>query len=251
MGKTYRWAIYLLLLLGIVGVTIFFSEKATISSTSTLSTEGDVTIISGVSPKIEHSRLLQEDYTDNYNTGSRNNRLALHEASDGNLISKTDASFPKSCDNYYVKSGSFPSIKEIMKQKGSPGFQGGHWSACTHLTNYGLHFMPFFARLIAFGLKPRSVLEFGGGLGTTSDFLSRFVSGGSNVVCIEPNPMLAEVFDMNRSVIPPKQLALNVLEQENRGCVDDMMVRYFSPVNVTNKTSVFIKYNKLYTIAIT
>lgn len=91
----------------------------------------------------------------------------------------------------------FPSIEDIIadaSQDASEGEKGGQWSACTHLEKYGLNFASAYVRELAFGFKPASVLEFGCGLGTTSDYLARFVPGGSNVVCVEPEPMLSDVF---------------------------------------------------------
>ena len=91
----------------------------------------------------------------------------------------------------------FPSIEDIIadsSQDASEGEEGGQWSACTHLDKYGLNFASAYVRELAFGLKPARVLEFGCGLGTTSDYLARYVPGGSNVVCVEPEPMLSDVF---------------------------------------------------------
>ena len=56
----------------------------------------------------------------------------------------------------------------------SEGSKGGAWSACTHLTRYGLNTAPFFMRFLALQLQPQSALELGCGLGTTADFLARF-----------------------------------------------------------------------------
>ena len=94
---------------------------------------------------------------------------------------------------------------------GSTGSSGGAWSACTHLTRYGLNLAPFFLRFLATQLQPRSALEFGCGLGTTADYLARFTPGGANVTCVEPNEMHTEVYLRRRLPQRPTQLALNVL----------------------------------------
>ena len=78
------------------------------------------------------------------------------------------------------------------------------------------------ARALAFRLRPRSVLEFGCGLGTTSDFLARFTPGGSRVICIEPEPMLAEIFAKNAPPRRPMQLAFNAFAPENEACMRDL-----------------------------
>ena len=52
--------------------------------------------------------------------------------------------------------------------------------------------------------------------------MARFVPGGSNVVCVEPNAMLGEVFDMKRTRLPAKQLAINILEKSSSSCVAHM-----------------------------
>ena len=93
------------------------------------------------------------------------------------------------------------------------GGAGGSWTFCTHLKTYGINFSPFFARHLAFGLKPSRVLEFGCGLGTTSDFLARFVPGGSEVICIEPQPMLGEVFGNRNWPMRPLQLAFDATSE--------------------------------------
>ena len=43
------------------------------------------------------------------------------------------------------------------------GARGGHWSSCTHLKRYGINFAVFFARFLAYHIRPASVLEFGCG----------------------------------------------------------------------------------------
>ena len=92
------------------------------------------------------------------------------------------------------------------------GVWGGAWSACTHLSTYGLNVAPFFMRFLALQLKPQSALEFGCGLGTTADFLARFTPGGSRVTCIEPNAMdRTEVYQRRPLPQRPTQLAFDAL----------------------------------------
>jgi len=103
------------------------------------------------------------------------------------------------------------------------GAEGGHWSACTHIKLYGMNFAAFFARHLAYGLKPKSVLEFGCGLGTTTDFLARFVPGGSNVVCVEPEAMIGEVFgEGSAKGFPdrPVQLSMLSFNPDAKNCSD-------------------------------
>jgi SAM-dependent methyltransferase len=97
----------------------------------------------------------------------------------------------------------------------SSGNKGGAWSACTHLSHYGLNIAPLFLRFLALQLQPQTALEFGCGLGTTADFLSRFTPGGARVTCIEPQEMHTEVYLRRSLPQRPTQLALNVLGNES------------------------------------
>ena len=90
------------------------------------------------------------------------------------------------------------------------GHKGGSWSACTHLWHYGMLTAPFLMRLMAFGLRPQTVLEIGGGLGLFSDFLARFIPGGAYVTCIEPEPMLHEVYGRRQFPHRASQLSVNL-----------------------------------------
>lgn len=123
---------------------------------------------------------------------------------------------PPDCRPFVVHD--FPTLEDIASEKGILGNRGGSWSACSHLSLFGINFMPFTARYLAFHLKPRTALEFGCGLGTTADFLARFTPGGAEVVCLEPHPMLGEVFD-RRASPRPTQLALSIFEPEAKACV--------------------------------
>lgn len=130
---------------------------------------------------------------------------------------------PSTCYDFHVKK--FPSLTNLLEQgkDSSMGNEGGHWSACTHMQVYGMNFASFFARHLAYGLKPKSVLEFGCGLGTTSDFLARFVPGGSKVVCVEPEAMLGEVYGQGSSqTFPhrPMQLSMLSFSPEAKRCSD-------------------------------
>ncbi len=143
-------------------------------------------------------------------------------------LSSTMDFIPATCDKYVVKD--IPSLKDLlMKGKDAKmGHEGGEWSACTHLKNYGMNFAAFFARHLAYGIKPKSVLEFGCGLGTTSDFLARFVPGGSKVVCVEPEAtVIKELFGEGGSNdtskhFPnrPVQLSMLSFSFEAKECAD-------------------------------
>jgi hypothetical protein len=93
---------------------------------------------------------------------------------------------------------------------------GNAWSPCTHLKNYGLNFAPFVARFLSYQLAPQTALEFGCGLGTTSDFVARF--GGTQVTCIEPESTLGGLIMSLRKDMKGngdlQQLALNVFSEE-------------------------------------
>lgn len=150
----------------------------------------------------------------------------LHSALRGGTALVTRAlgaqSAPTSCADFLVKTGEFPTLESIMATKGQMGHDGGEWTVCTHLRIYGMNFMPFYARALAFGIKPKTVLEFGCGLGTTSDFLARFTPGGSRVTCVEPQAMLAEVFDRRPWPHGPQQLAMNIFEASAAKCASDL-----------------------------
>lgn len=134
------------------------------------------------------------------------------------------AFLPDECHEHVVRD--FPTLTSLLEKgkDSSMGHQGGQWSACTHIQIYGMNFAAFFARHLAYGLRPKSVLEFGCGLGTTSDFLSRFVPGGSRVVCVEPEAMLGEVFgggnELQRFPARPVQLAMLSFAPEAKLCSD-------------------------------
>ena len=139
---------------------------------------------------------------------------------------------PSQCHTQIVKR--FKTVGEITKpmnvlwdgDHAGIGGDGGEWTPCTHMARYGANFAVSFVRHLAFGLKPASVLEFGCGLGTTSDFLSRFTPGGARVVCVEPEVMLAEVFGHpggaanSRFPLKPVQLAMLSFAPKNRPCAD-------------------------------
>ena len=124
---------------------------------------------------------------------------------------------PRPCSRYIVTE--FPALTALK------GTNGGSWSACTHLRLYGFNLAYWFVRQLTYGLSPSTVLELGCGLGTTSDFLARFVPGGAKVICVEPEPMLAEVFD--RATFPTRaiQLAMNTFATTTSACSDAL----FSP----------------------
>ncbi len=140
-------------------------------------------------------------------------------------LSPAEQFIPSECRDFLVKE--FPTLTSLLEQgkDSSMGGKGGEWSACTHIKVYGMNFASFFARHLAYGLKPKSVLEFGCGLGTTSDFLARFVPGGSKVVCVEPEAMLGEVFGEGSAQafpIRPLQLSMLSFAPEAQTCSDSL-----------------------------
>ena len=62
-------------------------------------------------------------------------------------------------------------------------------------------------------------------MGTTADFVSRFVPGGSEVYCIEPNPMPAEIFSQRQLPHRPQQLTIDVTKKNSKitKCVNNMI----------------------------
>lgn len=135
---------------------------------------------------------------------------------------------PAACHRHVVED--FPVLASQIErgQDAAVGGDGGEWSACTHIKNYGFNFAAFFARHLAHGLKPASVLEFGCGLGTTADFLARSVPGGSRVVCVEPeHTMVDEIFgagtDAARAFpLRPLQLRMLSFAPDARACADGL-----------------------------
>jgi len=109
---------------------------------------------------------------------------------------------------------------------GMLGQSGGMWSPCTHLKTYGLNFSPFFARFLSYQLKPKTALEFGCGLGTTSDFVAR--QAGADVTCIEPEhtlgTLIASLRRDNMGNGQLSQLALNVFDasESSAGCTREV-----------------------------
>ena len=102
---------------------------------------------------------------------------------------------------------------------------GGAWSACAHLQgaayiykDFGLNLAPFLLRLLAFTLQPHTALEIGCGLGTTADYIARFTPGGSLVTCVEPEPMLAEIFAVRSLPYRPTQLAVDLFSRGADEC---------------------------------
>ena len=155
-------------------------------------------------------------------------RVVVYSSSGDHIFIQERRVLPNACSKFEIKPGSFPSIHDIAyeeyrreQKSDNPDF-GGHWNACTHLMIYGINFPLHLARQIAHGFKPSSVLEFGCGLGTLSDFLARFTTGGSDVVCVEPNVMPKEVFDVPRNQGRARQLAVNIFDKTTGGdkCAD-------------------------------
>lgn len=118
----------------------------------------------------------------------------------------------------------------VAKKDQVHGQGGGSWSACTHLHEYGMQTAPVFMRLMAFALRPKSVLEIGSGLGLFSDYLARFIPGGAHVTCIEPEPMLAEVFGLRNLPLRPSQLSINLFNDDARPCREALTKQPFDLV---------------------
>lgn len=161
-------------------------------------------------------------YSQNGQKHSKGSVLSTNtESTNNNNNNKNSLGFDFGpCDQFLVRK--FPSYKEsLVDQKnlgGLKGEEGGDWSPCTHVTKYGLNFPTFLARFLAFKMKPKRALEFGCGLGTTADFVSRFTPGGASVVCVEPTPMFSEIFDRRSFPWRPAQLAVNVFDDGAQQC---------------------------------
>jgi SAM-dependent methyltransferase len=121
---------------------------------------------------------------------------------------------------------------QLSRGSGRRGQKGGHWSACTHLgmfKMFGLNTAPLLMRFLA-SLQPQEALEIGCGLGTTADYLARFSSGGSQVSCVEPEPMLAEVFAQRAFPMRAAQLSVDLFAQEDtrpEACFNALLTRRF------------------------
>lgn len=173
--------------------------------------------------RIESTSSLQQIFN-----SARSKDISNQSNNANNDVDSQAKSFlPDTCHQHMV--ANFTSLSSQIEQgkNSAMGKDGGEWSACTHIKLYGMNFAAFFARHLAYGLKPKSVLEFGCGLGTTSDFLARFVPGGSNVVCVEPEPMIGEVFGAGSGVAKrfpfrPVQLSMLSFSPEAKTCSDKL-----------------------------
>ena len=138
------------------------------------------------------------------------------------------------CERHELAQHQFQSIEQVLQKSGRgaarKGSKGGEWTASTHLNIYGMNLAVFFLRFLAFHVKPATVMEFGCGLGTTADFLARYTPGGSRVTCIEPQPMLKEVFGKNPLPHRATQLAVNLFQGESKGCAEALVDRGFELV---------------------
>jgi SAM-dependent methyltransferase len=149
--------------------------------------------------------------------------MAGRERRTGELL----GTVPHECSEFEVQRGQFKTLKDL-EHMNQIGWEGGQWTACTHLATYGLNFASYYARFLAFNLAPATVLEFGCGLGTMSDFLARFVPGGSRVTCVEPEIMLAEVFD--RRPQHATQLAVDLFTPNGSDCLRGLQRERFELV---------------------
>jgi len=126
---------------------------------------------------------------------------------------------PLECNQFLVQT--FPNLTEIVKRGISPDSKdGGHWTPCTGLVEYGFSYHTVFGRFLSFVLKPKTVLEFGCGYGQQSDYLARFIPGGSDVTCIEPEAMFEEVFQRRQFPHRPRQLAVNIFDAQAKDCFE-------------------------------
>mmetsp|Transcript_62295 Transcript_62295/g.173765 ORF Transcript_62295/g.173765 Transcript_62295/m.173765 type:complete len:398 (+) Transcript_62295:74-1267(+) len=111
---------------------------------------------------------------------------------------------------------------ELQGDDTRKGAAGGEWSPCTHLATYGLNFAPFFGRFLSFQLQPRTVLEFGCGLGTTSDYVARM--SGAEATCIEPDPtlgtLIASLRGDNKGSGQLRQLSVNIFDDGAKACAE-------------------------------
>ena len=167
-------------------------------------------LVAGNSLLIQRSEFRDRIATLERRLASRERR-ELRERENPFKNSAPDNLVPNACREFLVQD--HPSIDSLVARlDASHGELGGDWNACTHLEKYGLNFAPFFARYLAFELRPRTVLELGCGLGTTSDFLARFIPGGAEVMCVEPNAMPAEVFSRRAPPHAPRQLSVDLFD---------------------------------------
>eukprot|EP00929_Paragymnodinium_shiwhaense_P008721 TRINITY_DN11268_c0_g1_i1.p1 TRINITY_DN11268_c0_g1~~TRINITY_DN11268_c0_g1_i1.p1 ORF type:complete len:460 (+),score=79.03 TRINITY_DN11268_c0_g1_i1:125-1504(+) len=104
------------------------------------------------------------------------------------------------------------------------GSSGGEWNMCTHLKNYGLNTMPALQRFLVHQLQPASALEFGCGLGTTSDYVQRFA--GANVTCIEPDAGLLTAIRRSEEEKAGKgaftRLGVNIFSEAASQCFEQL-----------------------------
>jgi len=141
----------------------------------------------------------------------RSEHSAWQSISKDTDASRTHRTYGQACGNFLTQEKNTNVGSAIL------GEFGNAWSPCTHLKNYGLNFAPFVARFLAYQLAPQTALEFGCGLGTTSDFVARF--GGTQVTCIEPESTLGGLIMSLRKDMKGngdlQQLALNVFSEED------------------------------------
>jgi len=122
--------------------------------------------------------------------------------------------------------GAFEAKRARRLREGLKGEQGGAWGICTHLKLYGLNTAPSFQLFLARQLAPRSVLEFGCGLGTTSDLVERFAPGRPQVVCLEPDPSLRLALPESRM----HRLSVDIFAPGAEGCLRGLVDEGFDLV---------------------
>lgn len=113
--------------------------------------------------------------------------------------------------SYVFKEGkSVEKNRKIVDNDTLHGKNGGAWDEKTHLQLHPKNFNFGLADFIVSSIKPKSVLEFGSGLG----FLSRHIVDTmslSDVYCIEPN----EIEGIYDNINGPKLLSLDIFNQNH------------------------------------
>ncbi len=97
-----------------------------------------------------------------------------------------------------------------MKQKKFVGNEGGAWDEKMHMALHPENFNFGMANFIVQQISPKSILEFGSGLG----FLSRHIVDNlklSEVYCIEPN----KIKGVYNSINGPKLISINIFEDKH------------------------------------
>lgn len=125
-------------------------------------------------------------------------------------------------------------------------FEGGAWTHCVHLRNFGVNFDFGLGRSLAHVFRPSTLLEIGTGLGLYLDYALRFGERTRFAVGVEPNSMVAAgVFgrkggpvqlvadvcaaDFPRHLLPRFELVMSIevlehVERRHHSCFIDTLV---------------------------